>query len=101
MIKDNAPAAVDEFSRSPEGLRTSFATPGECTASLAQVRAPTLIVANPDERVAKATDVLRGAIPGARTVTFDTRSMLLNLEREADFNETLRGFLGQHRPPPL
>ena len=64
---------------------------------LAEVRAPTLLILGtrdvPDIR--RIVDKLAAEIRGARKVTVDGAGHMVNLERPADFNRAVLGFLGE------
>jgi pimeloyl-ACP methyl ester carboxylesterase len=62
---------------------------------LDQVKAPTLIIAGEldDPEILRAAGVMADSIPGAQKVIIPACAHLPNMERPAEFNEIVEGFL--------
>ena len=73
----------------------------DVTDRLAEIKLPTLLIVgehDPGTPVA-AHEVIRDRIEGARLVVIDDALHFTNVERTDAFNETLAGFLAEHRAP--
>ena len=72
-------------------------------SALAQIAAPTLLVAGEHDRVAPpaALECLTHALPGARSVTLPGAGHLPQLEQPDAFDELLIDFLHTARAKPL
>jgi 3-oxoadipate enol-lactonase len=68
----------------------------DTVARLAAVRAPTLVLVGADDpgTPPAVSEVIAGAIPGARLEIVPSASHLLCIEQEATFNRLVRDFLG-------
>jgi 3-oxoadipate enol-lactonase len=67
---------------------------------LAEVRAPTLVLVGEEDvrDIHEVADLLADAIPGARRATIPGAAHVPNLERPADFDALVLGFLGEVLP---
>jgi 3-oxoadipate enol-lactonase len=84
-------AAADSVSAALLGM----AERADSTAMLPWIRVPTLVVVGADDPITPPAEAQRmaDAIPHARLVVIDDAAHLPNMERPAEFNRALNGFL--------
>ncbi|MDQ3875284.1 MAG: alpha/beta hydrolase [Actinomycetota bacterium] len=68
---------------------------GRLAGYLREIQAPTLVIVGVEDvrDILDAADELEGAVPGARKVALPASAHLPNMERPAEFNELVIGFL--------